>query len=89
MGICRGIQLINVALGGTLYQDIPTEIETDILLTCVDLGADPLVEYTAKKTIPHYTSKPLTIKVDGETIYTGEYMKKIERKGTFYFDTKA
>jgi hypothetical protein len=65
------------------------EIETDILLTCVDLGADPLVEYTAKKTIPHYTSKPLTIKVDGETIYTGEYMKKIERKGTFYFHTKA
>jgi putative glutamine amidotransferase len=25
LGICRGIQLINVALGGSLYQDIPTE----------------------------------------------------------------
>ena len=25
LGICRGIQLINVALGGTLYQDLPTE----------------------------------------------------------------
>jgi putative glutamine amidotransferase len=25
LGVCRGIQLINVALGGTLYQDIPTE----------------------------------------------------------------
>jgi len=24
-GICRGIQAINVALGGTLYQDVPTE----------------------------------------------------------------
>lgn len=30
MGICRGSQLINVALGGTLYQDIPSEIKTDL-----------------------------------------------------------
>lgn len=25
LGICRGIQIINVLLGGTLYQDLPTE----------------------------------------------------------------
>ena len=29
LGICRGIQFINAALGGTLYQDIPTQYETE------------------------------------------------------------
>ena len=29
-GICRGIQLLNVFLGGTLYQDLPAEHPTDI-----------------------------------------------------------
>lgn len=28
LGICRGCQLINVALGGTLWQDLPTQAET-------------------------------------------------------------
>lgn len=30
LGICRGIQLINVLMGGTLYQDLPTEYSSDI-----------------------------------------------------------
>ena len=30
LGICRGLQFINAALGGTLYQDIPSEVKSDI-----------------------------------------------------------
>lgn len=31
LGICRGCQLINVALGGTLYQDLPSEHPSDVI----------------------------------------------------------
>ncbi|MCD7919961.1 MAG: gamma-glutamyl-gamma-aminobutyrate hydrolase family protein, partial [Clostridiales bacterium] len=30
LGICRGIQLINVLQGGTLYQDLPTEFDSPV-----------------------------------------------------------
>lgn len=36
MGVCRGMQILNVALGGSLYVDIPTDINTMIAHRCQD-----------------------------------------------------
>ena len=36
MGVCRGMQILNVALGGSLYVDIPTDINTMVAHRCQD-----------------------------------------------------
>ncbi len=42
LGICRGLQVLNVALGGTLYQDIASQLGTTINHSRVDVTRDTL-----------------------------------------------
>lgn len=42
LGICRGIQVLAVAAGGTLFQDIPSELASDLLHDVRDSGRDHL-----------------------------------------------
>ncbi len=53
LGICRGVQLLNVALGGTLYQDIPAEIP----------GALNHEESTGRRDMA-YLAHPITLEGD-------------------------
>src|SRR5262249_4310069 len=62
LGICRGMQLMNVALGGTLIQDLPSEAQS-----FVDHGpgrAGPFarheVEITAPSLIPYVGARCVT-----------------------------
>lgn len=66
-----------------------SEIETQILLYCVrECGAEIGIEYPVTRIIPRFTKTPFEVKVDKETIYSGEYIKKYVRNGTYSFTTK-
>lgn len=39
LGICRGMQIVNVALGGSLYQDIATQFGGSLRHPCYDIPA--------------------------------------------------
>ncbi len=59
LGICRGLQLINVALGGTLIQDIPSELQTQIQHTDDE---DRWLELVHSVEVKQYTLLSLVMK---------------------------
>ena len=48
LGICRGIQVLNVAAGGTLVQDITTTVGTDITHSHVDGNSMSRISHTVE-----------------------------------------
>lgn len=60
LAICRGAQLVNVALGGTLYQDIPSEKPSDITHRQGDFGSSPI------HSVKLVANTPLSLLIDQE-----------------------
>ena len=64
-----------------------SQIEGAILLYCLAHGAEEDKDYPVVNIIPRPVTKPFTIKVNGQIVFTGEYKKKYCRNDTFYFNT--
>jgi hypothetical protein len=68
-------------------QDV--EIEAEILLACLDLGAEIGKEYKVVSFLWRNNEKPLVIKVDNQVVYSGVYRKKYVREGLYSFKTEV
>ena len=66
-----------------------SEIESEILLYCIRYyNANWETEYKVNKILPRPINHPFIIKVDGEEIYSGEYIKKYVRNDVYNFKTE-
>lgn len=66
------------------------DIETEILLYCItECGGDYGQNLKAIKTLPRKVNHPYTIKINGNIIYQGEYIKKYVRDDRYYFTEDA
>lgn len=63
------------------------QIETAILIACVDGGAEWDKDYKVNKILPRIIEKPFTIKIDGQIVYNGNYIKKYVRNNLYSFTT--
>ena len=57
-----------------------SEIELQILLKCLENGADINGDYTAKQSIPRTVEKTLIVKYDNDNVYEFPYITKKEYK---------
>ena len=64
-----------------------SEIESKILLACISMGAEWGKDYPVNKILNRVQEMPLKIKVDGQLLYEGTYIKKYVRNGLYSFTT--
>ena len=97
LGICRGIQFLNAYLGGTLYQDLPTQHPTevehhqkppyDVPIHRVDIVEESkLFELLGKKTLSvnsyhHQAIKKLAEKLEAMAVSEDGIIEAVEMPG--------
>ena len=61
------------------------QIERDILLACINLGAEWDKDYNVQKVLKRPVTHPFTIKVNNKVIYTSTYTKKYIKNDVYNF----
>ena len=64
-----------------------SEIEAKILYNCIQRGAQWATDYKVNKILPRQQEIPFKIKINGEELYNGIYVKKYVRNGLYSFTT--
>lgn len=65
-----------------------TEIEAYILMECITRNAEWNRDYKVNKTLKREQEKPFTVKINGEVMYQGKYIKKYIRNDCYNFTTR-
>ena len=65
-----------------------SEIEAEILFSCINRGAKWAEDYKPIKILPRIVMKPFEIRLDGATVFKGDYVKKYVRNDVYNFKTK-
>ena len=66
-----------------------SQIEAAILDRCFALGAEQEHDYKVIKVLPRPQEKPFTVKINGQIIYQGAYVKKYARNDMYNFTVKG
>lgn len=60
-------------------------IETEILFTCIDLGAELATSYKVNKILTRPRETPFVIKINNNIIFEGDYVKKYVKNNIYNF----
>ena len=65
-----------------------SQIESAILTYCIEHGAEWATDYKVNKILTRPVQTPFIIKVNGQNIYSGNYIKKYIRNNLYSFTTE-